>query len=53
MLGLSGGGWSTTLAAAVDPRIQLSFPTAGSVPPGLFRTVASATEVPIILVNLV
>ena len=25
-------GWSTTLAAAVDPRIQLSFPTAGSVP---------------------
>ena len=32
MLGLSGGGWSTTLAAAIDPRIQLSFPTAGSVP---------------------
>ena len=32
MLGLSAGGWSTTLAAAVDPRIQLSFPTAGSVP---------------------
>jgi hypothetical protein len=32
LLGLSGGGWSTTLAAAVDPRIQLSFPTAGSVP---------------------
>ena len=32
MLGLSGGGWTTTLAAAVDPRIQLSFPVAGSVP---------------------
>ena len=32
MLGLSGGGWSTTLASAVDPRIQLSFPTAGSIP---------------------
>ena len=31
-LSLCAGGWSTTLAAAVDPRIQLSFPTAGSVP---------------------
>eukprot|EP01052_Picozoa_sp_SAG31_P022366 SAG31_NODE_1776_length_7300_cov_10.281905_2_plen_185_part_00 len=32
MMGLSGGGWSTTVAAAVDPRIQLSMPTAGSIP---------------------
>ena len=32
MMGLSGGGWSTTIAAAVDPRIQLSMPTAGSIP---------------------
>jgi hypothetical protein len=32
MLGLSGGGWSTTLASAVDDRIRVSFPTAGSVP---------------------
>jgi hypothetical protein len=32
MIGLSGGGWTTTLAAAVDPRIKLSFPVAGSVP---------------------
>ena len=32
MLGLSGGGWTTTLAAAIDPRIAVSFPTAGSIP---------------------
>jgi len=31
-MGLSGGGWTTTLAAALDPRIQLSLPVAGSVP---------------------
>ena len=31
LMGLSGGGWSTTIAAAVDPRIQLSMPTAGSI----------------------
>jgi len=32
MVGLSGGGWTTTLAAAIDPRIKLSFPVAGTVP---------------------
>ena len=32
MMGLSGGGWSTTIAAAIDPRITLSMPTAGSIP---------------------
>eukprot|EP00933_Yihiella_yeosuensis_P035499 TRINITY_DN29055_c0_g1_i1.p1 TRINITY_DN29055_c0_g1~~TRINITY_DN29055_c0_g1_i1.p1 ORF type:complete len:277 (+),score=34.50 TRINITY_DN29055_c0_g1_i1:80-832(+) len=32
MAGLSGGGWSTTFAAAMDPRIHASFPIAGSVP---------------------
>jgi hypothetical protein len=32
LAGLSGGGWSTTLGAAVDPRIGLSVPIAGSVP---------------------
>jgi hypothetical protein len=32
MVGLSGGGWTTTLAAAVDPRIRRSYPVAGSVP---------------------
>lgn len=32
MIGISGGGWATTLAAAVDPRIVLSFPAAGSYP---------------------
>jgi hypothetical protein len=32
MYGLSGGGWSTTLYSAIDTRIKLSFPVAGSVP---------------------
>ena len=32
MVGISGGGWTTTLAAAVDPRIARSFPVAGSYP---------------------
>lgn len=32
MVGLSGGGWTTTLAAAIDPRIDRSFPVAGSYP---------------------
>ena len=32
MAGLSGGGWSTTFAAAIDKRIKASFPIAGSVP---------------------
>jgi hypothetical protein len=32
MAGLSGGGWSTTFASAIDKRIQGSFPIAGSVP---------------------
>lgn len=32
MAGLSGGGWTTTLAAALDVRIELSFPVAGTLP---------------------
>jgi hypothetical protein len=32
MAGLSGGGWSTTFAAAIDKRIDASFPIAGSLP---------------------
>lgn len=35
MVGLSGGGWATTLAAALDPRIASSFPVAGSRPPDI------------------
>jgi hypothetical protein len=35
MLGLSGGGWTTTLAAALDPRIARNFPIAGSRPPDI------------------
>ncbi|MFC5864425.1 hypothetical protein ACFPT7_19115 [Acidicapsa dinghuensis] len=32
MIGLSGGAWTTTLYAALDPRIRLSVPTAGTRP---------------------
>ncbi|MBO9573444.1 MAG: hypothetical protein J7497_14740, partial [Chitinophagaceae bacterium] len=32
MFGLSGGGWATTVYSAMDPRIRLSFPVAGSIP---------------------
>ena len=32
MVGISGGGWTTTLCAALDPRIRLSFPVAGTLP---------------------
>ncbi|MBM3784086.1 MAG: hypothetical protein FJW30_06975 [Acidobacteria bacterium] len=32
MAGLSGGGWTTTLYAAIDPRIRHSFPVAGTIP---------------------
>ncbi len=32
MVGHSGGGWTTTIAAAIDPRIQLSVPIAGTSP---------------------
>ncbi|MEA3064109.1 MAG: hypothetical protein QOJ27_544 [Sphingomonadales bacterium] len=35
MVGLSGGGWTTVVAAAIDPRIALSFPVAGSIPPDI------------------
>jgi hypothetical protein len=32
MIGLSGGGWTTTIYAAIDPRIRCSFPVAGTIP---------------------
>lgn len=32
MIGISGGGWTTTLAAAADTRITNSFPVAGTYP---------------------
>ncbi|MCF6470561.1 hypothetical protein FAF44_19475 [Nonomuraea sp. MG754425] len=32
MLGLSGGGWTTTVYSALDPRINHSYPAAGSLP---------------------
>lgn len=35
MAGLSGGGWTTTMIAALDPRIQFSYSVAGSLPVAL------------------
>ena len=32
MIGLSGGGWTTNLIAAIDDRIKYSFNVAGSIP---------------------
>ncbi len=32
MIGLSGGGWTTTVYAAIDPTIRCSFPVAGTIP---------------------
>ncbi len=32
MVGISGGGWTTVMSAAVDTRIQRSYSVAGSVP---------------------
>jgi hypothetical protein len=32
MTGLSGGGWTTTIYAAIDGTIRCSFPVAGSIP---------------------
>ncbi len=32
MIGLSGGGWTTHMSAALDPRIQISIPVAGALP---------------------
>jgi hypothetical protein len=32
MLGISGGGWTTHLVAALDTRIERSYPVAGSIP---------------------
>jgi hypothetical protein len=37
MLGYSGGGWTTTMCAAIDDRITFSCPIAGSLPFSLRR----------------
>lgn len=35
MMGISGGGWTTTIYSALDPRITYSAPVSGSMPKGL------------------
>ena len=44
MLGLSGGGWTTVIVAAVDPRIRTSIQVAGSEPFDFWNGYASQDE---------
>ena len=44
MVGFSGGGWTTTVYAAIDPRIKVSIPVAGSLPLYLRKTPYSNDE---------
>ncbi|MGH3378364.1 MAG: hypothetical protein ACRDP6_26940 [Actinoallomurus sp.] len=44
MIGLSGGGWTTTVYAAIDPRVTRSYPTAGSLPFYLRPAAPNATS---------
>jgi len=44
MVGLSGGGWTTTVYAALDQRIKLSIPVAGSLPLPLRTNWSSGDE---------
>jgi hypothetical protein len=43
MTGISGGGWTTDLVAAVDTRIEAAYPVFGSMPFGL-RTYAAYVD---------
>ena len=45
MIGLSAGGWTTEMAAAVDPRIRRSYPVAGGYPLYL-RSKAEGNQAP-------
>lgn len=44
MIGLSGGGWTTALSAALDPRIRFSIPVAGTLPLYLWSPVEGGDE---------
>ena len=39
MIGISGGGWTTTVYPAIDTRISESFSVAGSLPLSLRNTI--------------
>lgn len=42
MMGISGGGWTTTIYAALDTRIRSSYPVAGTLPAYLFEIYPNA-----------
>lgn len=46
MTGWSGGGWTTHLVAALDPRIRRSYPVAGSLPDDVQAIDPGLTEDP-------
>lgn len=43
MAGVSGGGWTTVMMAAADPRIMISYPVSGCLPLAIWRHGADAT----------
>ncbi|MCP4312674.1 MAG: hypothetical protein GY790_15540 [Bacteroidetes bacterium] len=45
MIGVSGGGWITHMAAALDTRIKLSIPVAGSCPLHLRNSSGNSEEI--------
>ena len=47
MIGISGGGWTTTLAAAIDPRIKISISVADSLPLYLRTPPCAAPDEPV------
>jgi hypothetical protein len=44
MVGLSGGGWTTTVYAAIDSTIEMSFPVSGTVPLYMMCTTPQAPQ---------
>jgi hypothetical protein len=45
MIGLSGGGWTTAMVAAIDTRITLSIPVAGCAPIYVQNRIGSIADV--------
>ena len=46
MVGFSGGGWATTLFAAMDERVSLSYPVAGTIPDYLRADLGQGSPAP-------
>jgi hypothetical protein len=44
MIGRSGGGWTTSMVAAIDPRLTLSIPVCGSAPLYIQNKIGSGAD---------